>query len=494
MDKLYRLIACILVCAGIMAGAHAAEPAATTASAPAAATDPLLGTWAGTVEDGGQTRPFGLRLVAGKNPVPDALWTLPEAHILDYGPYAMTLQDGWYNAVVRTNYDIKYHVSGDQKHIYGILYFDTHTLPFQVEKGELPKFAPVDSGGEQAKPLWTFKTGGAVWSTPAFADGTVYFGSNDHKIYALDAATGKQKWSVTTGGAVWAPARVDGAYVYILSDDGYLYKLVRANGKRVWRFDTHGGKVKRAGYDRLASSPVIQGGTLYFGSAEGSLYALNPKDGHERWHYFTQGAVRSTPAVADGRVFFGSYDDAMYALDAKKGTLLWRRDTHMPVVSTPLVVKDLVYIGSRNADFYALNAADGKLKWRAFDWVSWVESSATERDGIVYIGCSDCMDLFAYDAVTGKEQWRFNTGGESWPIPAVDEKRVYIGSVGYDGYGRLGGFYAVDRSTGKPVWRFDMPAMGGDDGYGVGGSPVLGAGRVYFGSLDGSFYAFATGD
>ena len=455
--------------------------------------DPLLGTWTGLVHDGGESRPFGLRLVAGKGPVPDALWTLPEGNIVDYGPLPMVLQGGWYNEAVQDHYDLKYRVSEDQAHIVGVLAFDGHTLPFEVVKGDLPKVAPVDKGGAPAQPVWTFKTGGAIWSTPALADGMVYFGSDDGKVYALDAASGKQRWSVATGGGVWGPASVDGAYVYALSDDGYLYKFTRATGKRVWRFDTHGGKVKRRGYDRLASAAVIAGGTLYVGSADGGLYALDPANGRERWHFATQGMVRSTPAVADGRVYFGSYDDAIYALDAKSGALVWRKDTLMPVVSTPRVVNGVVYLGSRNADFYALDAADGAVKWRAFDWVSWVESSASERDGVVYIGCSDCFDVFAYDATTGKEQWRFNTGGESWPTPAVDGERVYAGSVGYDIYGRFGGFYALDRASGKPLWRFDMQPMGGEKGYGVGGSPALGEGKVFFGGLDGVFYAFATG-
>jgi outer membrane protein assembly factor BamB len=238
---------------------------------------------------------------------------------------------------------------------------------------------------------------------------------------------------------------------------------------------------------------VTANGTLYVGSADGSLYALDPADGHEKWHFSTQGAVRSTPAITDGRVFFGSYDHAMYALDAGSGALQWRRDTLMPVVSTPLVVKGTVYIGSRNADFYALDAATGKIKWRSFDWVSWVESSASERDGVVYVGCSDCRYYFAYDAASGKELWRFNTGGESWPIPLVTDSLVYGASVGYDGYGRFGGFYALDRATGKPVWRFTLPPTGGDNGYGVGASPVMGDGKVFFGTLQGTFYAFPAG-
>ena len=40
-------------------------------------------------------------------------------------------------------------------------------------------------------PRWTHTTGGHVFSSPAVVDGTVYIGSNDNKVYALDAATGR---------------------------------------------------------------------------------------------------------------------------------------------------------------------------------------------------------------------------------------------------------------------------------------------------------------
>lgn len=42
---------------------------------------------------------------------------------------------------------------------------------------------------------WKFRTGAAVVSTPAIGDGTVYFGSNDHNLYALDAASGARRCS-----------------------------------------------------------------------------------------------------------------------------------------------------------------------------------------------------------------------------------------------------------------------------------------------------------
>ena len=56
----------------------------------------------------------------------------------------------------------------------------------------------------QGKPqlLWTFATGDAIWDAPTVVNGVVYVGSTDHKLYAIDAATGQEKWSFTTGDVI----------------------------------------------------------------------------------------------------------------------------------------------------------------------------------------------------------------------------------------------------------------------------------------------------
>jgi len=62
-----------------------------------------------------------------------------------------------------------------------------------------------------------------VVSSPAFADGKVYVGSNDFRVYCLDALTGLQVWNYTTGGYVRSsPAIVDGV-VFVGSHDGFIY-------------------------------------------------------------------------------------------------------------------------------------------------------------------------------------------------------------------------------------------------------------------------------
>jgi outer membrane protein assembly factor BamB len=61
---------------------------------------------------------------------------------------------------------------------------------------------------------WSYTTGSGVESSPAVANGVVYFGSYDGNLYALSAGTGALLWSYTTGGGQSSPAVVNGV-VYV---------------------------------------------------------------------------------------------------------------------------------------------------------------------------------------------------------------------------------------------------------------------------------------
>ena len=473
------LLLCTCACLAFGPTAFAANP-----------TDPLLGDWMGQIHDRDDAKPFGMRVAQQPGKPPALYLTLDQGNIfVDSGPVYFTLQDDGYKADF-LYFHIRMHLDKDAKTLSGTFSFDGNELPFELGRGKLVSEKTTLVPGRTGKPAWTFKSGAPIWSSPAAADGAVYFGSSDGMLYALEGKSGTQRWQFKTGGPVFGSPTVDGAALYALSDDGLLYKLDRGTGKELWRFDTHGGQVKREAYDRLSSRAVVAGNTLYIGGADGKLYALGPDSGKEKWHFATGGMLRGSPAVADGRVFFGSNDDNVYALDAASGALLWQYDTFKPVVTTPLVWNGLVYVGSRSANLYAFAADSGRVRWRKFYWVSWVESSPRIRDGVLYVGSSDYTRLFAVDALTGQERWSFDTHGEAWPDPAVTDTLVYTGSVGYTGIPREAGFYAVDRTTGKEVWRYSMPAAAAPVGNGVNSSPLVDQGLVYFGGLDGVFYAF----
>lgn len=211
-------------------------------------------------------------------------------------------------------------------------------------------------------------TGGDVRSSPAISpgDGTIYFGSNDNKIYAIkpDGSTPAGSWPKLTGAEVVTRPAIDttgGPYdgtVYVGSRDGYVYALDET-GAQVWRYDTQGP---------IESSPAIgSDGTIYIGtdagSNEGYLYALDPNPGaaeRVKWR-FQSGInnVRSAPTVddadRDGTIWFGSDDNNLYAVNPSNGEEIGRVDLVADVRPKPAIGSDgMVYVGSDSNKVYAI--------------------------------------------------------------------------------------------------------------------------------------------
>ena len=155
---------------------------------------------------------------------------------------------------------------------------------------------------------WNYATKGNVLSSPAIGtDGTVFVGSSDKKLYALNP-DGSLKWSYTTGGGVYSSSPDIGAdgTVFVGSDNDKLYAL-NPDGSLKWSYTT--------GSD-VSSSPAIGAdGTVFVGSFDGKLYALNP-DGSLKWSYTNSVyAFSSSPSIGiDGTVFVGLGDGKLYAI------------------------------------------------------------------------------------------------------------------------------------------------------------------------------------
>ena len=196
---------------------------------------------------------------------------------------------------------------------------------------------------------------------------------------------------------------------------------------------------------------------------------------------FTQpsGSVRSSPTVADGTVYVGSYDDTLYAVDAATGTQEWAFDTSGSVRSSPTVVDGTVYFGIikyQGGTLYAVDAATGSEEWTFTQPSRGLSSSPTVLNGTVYIGSND-NTLYAVDADSGDREWAFDTSGRVFSSPTVADGTVYVGSDGtFDSDYEDSALYAVDAATGDQEWAFTQPSGR------VFSSPTVADGTVYVGS------------
>ncbi|HEX4484663.1 MAG TPA: PQQ-binding-like beta-propeller repeat protein, partial [Terriglobales bacterium] len=236
-----------------------------------------------------------------------------------------------------------------------------------------------------SKIKWKFATHGQVISSPAIVSGTAYFGSTDGIFYAVDIATGGLKWKFATHVRITSSPAVNGGTVYFESYDGNFYALNAADGKLKWKFATAGerrfagkhlhgsqpeGESMPDPFDVFLSSPAVWDGTVYFGSGDGNVYAIDANGGTLKWKFATGNVVHASPAIADGVLFIGSWDSYFYAVDAASGKEKWRFKTgedtkiynQVGIQSSAAVVDGMVYFGCRDSNFYALDSATGKQK------------------------------------------------------------------------------------------------------------------------------------
>jgi outer membrane protein assembly factor BamB len=456
------------------------------------------GVWQGTLTHRGETERFALEIEPGPDGVLLRI-SVPVAH-LDRVPMGRVTAEFRGSEVRLGPFVLQYDrragtLSGTAPRDLVPLY----DIPFvlrRVERFEVPPRAAMEV--PQVEPVWTFDARSPLWAGATFAGGVVYAGGQDGRLHALDASTGRPRWSFEAGGPIRTRATVAGAEVLFQADDGYVYAIATATGIERWRVRVVPKPIERlpfdnpkSRYDRFGSDVAVAGGRLHLGTHDGRVLALDPARGERLWEFASGDSVLAAPAVDAGRVFFGSFDGHVYALDAASGSLLWKQDTRGPVVSTPAVAGDRLVVGNRSYDLLGLDASTGAPAWTRYIWFSWVESSAAVRDGVAYVGSSDAAAVYAFDARTGERRWQTDVFGWAWGQPAVTQARVYAGTASQKGYltGHQALVVAMDRASGRPVWRYvASPASAGP--YGFPGSPAVGAGRVFVTGLDGRVYAF----
>ena len=380
----------------------------------------------------------------------------------------------------------------------------------------LPTASPTASPGPTMVPrpeaVWILQTGAAIWGTPAISDGTVYFGSDDGNLYAVDTKNGSLRWKFLTQGIVRSRPAIVGALAYFASDDGYLYAVEAQSGTQTWRTDIGnflprdkrenlGTSTDPTGWDYTQSSPVVVDGQVYVGSLDGNVYALAADTGKINWTFKTGQKVRATPTLAYGVLFIGSWDECMYALNALTGQMLWKIPVGGEVQTTALVANGLVYTASRKASVVALDAQTGEKKWE-YDYGRnmWVESSPQLVGDVIYIGSSGYQPVLGLDSLTGKAFTFFFSQAFYWSTPAIADDTLYIGATSFKQDVNKGGLFAlrlVDGRISDPTHEygfFSVPEQETAEGNwsGVASSPVVQNGIVYFGGLDGKLHAIVT--
>ncbi len=176
---------------------------------------------------------------------------------------------------------------------------------------------------------------------------------------------------------------------------------------------------------------------------------------------------------------FNPYENSIAPGNAVKLSNGWLFHTGSVIGSSPAVVNGVVYVGSNDGNVYAIERTTGAKVWSYSIGVGIVETSPAVVNGVVYVGQSiDAMsaNLYALNAKTGAKLWSYTTRGGIGSSPTVVDGIVYFGSGD-------GNVYALNAKTGAKLWSYTT-------GNAIISSPAVAHGVVYIGSGDGNVYAF----
>ena len=205
-------------------------------------------------------------------------------------------------------------------------------------------------------------------ASPLLYNGTVYAPNSDYSLYAVDE-NGKLQWRFKTSGPNWSKPVTDENYLYLTSMDHFLYALDLSYSAADLTADENGNKTLVAApvwsldlETAVVSDPVLEDGTLYVGTVNGVLYAVDLESHSIKWKFTIEDEVSSiwgTPVLTSDAVFFGDESGKLYAVDKKDGSALWPApfDAGSSLISSGIAVDNKAIFASSEGKIFSIDAS-----------------------------------------------------------------------------------------------------------------------------------------
>ena len=187
---------------------------------------------------------------------------------------------------------------------------------------------------------------------------------------SLFAATSEGIYKISKSGEVNKIYEVESPPTSLAVGSDYVIfaagnKITRINdmGTKQWEEELPSGNFWN-------SDPTISesGSVVYIGALDNRLHAYHLTGGYGKWSVITGGWVESTPLLADSTVFFGSNDGNVYAVNAGNGNIRWKTQLPLAVISKPekgvMGGVEVVFVGGTDASVYAFDMESGNTVWK----------------------------------------------------------------------------------------------------------------------------------
>ncbi|MDD8017791.1 MAG: PQQ-binding-like beta-propeller repeat protein [Bacteroidota bacterium] len=279
------------------------------------------------------------------------------------------------------------------------------------------------------------------------------------KVWEYDASAG-----FGTGTPV-----IIGTTMFFGTLQGELHAINAETGTRIGFFKT---------FSPVQASPILFHSLLVYATESGkeNLVAYRPSDEEEMWVKDLGGVVAS-PVVADNHLIVGGLNGELVSYD-QFGKEEWSVDTKAPIRSSPCAWKDTVFCASTNGIVYAINIEKGEVKWK-FSTGTSIYAGLTVANGTVIIASRD-SSVYLVEASSGKLMKRIQLRNKIMATPSVSDSTFYVSSLD----GLVTAFRLHD---GEKIWQFAAKSV-------INTTPFVTPKAIFIASLDKFLYALSPND
>ncbi|MBI1943033.1 MAG: outer membrane protein assembly factor BamB [Betaproteobacteria bacterium] len=285
-----------------------------------------------------------------------------------------------------------------------------------TQSGPKPAALPALTNPQGVRVMWSANVGAAeqfVLSPALFGD-SVYAAARNGSVASFDATSGQARWRVAAGKRISGGVGTDGSLVVAATDEGEVIALDARSGAVRWR--------ARVSSEVLAA-PRLGEGLVLVRSADSRIFAFGAEDGKRRWVYQRAAAaliVRSPAGLTlhQGSAYAGFSGGKLVAIALASGGVRWEATVALPKGATEL---------ERVTDLVGNPVAQGR-----------------EICAAAYQGRVAC-----YDAQNGNQLWARDMS--TLTGVSFDARYAFVADD-------KGAVHALDRSSGRSVWKQDRLA------------------------------------
>jgi outer membrane protein assembly factor BamB len=259
--------------------------------------------------------------------------------------------------------------------------------------------------------IWSARLSGIVTGGVVVAGDTVFAATSrpEGRVSALRRNTGKQIWRRTVG-AVGAPLALIEGVLIAQTQRGEVQALSPASGKVQWR--------RRTGVSRVAAMPAGAGGVLI--ATTDSLLRLNTADGKITHRTASPGTIVSSWVPFNGALIAGTTDSQVVSIDPATLRRQWTVRVDAPVLGSPAALGDTIFLASRIGTVYRIDPGPDPMP-RQIAALNWPVTTpiTVVKQSLVLGGADGTIRALRTD---GSEVWRVRVWRpvELGPVPLPD--------------------------------------------------------------------------